>query len=98
MAGRQVEEEGEPDVRPMMKAAALSVTGDFLLLAGVVFILLGIANFTTGLLGIKGSGELLVGILIIGVAVVLLLRSREAMPRIRPPKPGAPMDKTESYR
>lgn len=90
--------EDESDARPMMRAAALSVTGDFLLLTGVLFVLLGVANFTTGLLGIKGSGEFLVGSFIICAAVALLLRSRAALPRMRAPKAGAPMDKTESYR
>jgi hypothetical protein len=102
MAGQPAAGEGEeePDVRPMMRAAALSVTGDFLLLAGIIFVLLGVANFLTGLLGIKGSGEFLVGFFIIAVAAALLLHSGQLVPRIVPkaPKVQKPMDKTESYR
>lgn len=95
------EEEAEgPDVRPMvMRAAALSVTGDFLLLVGLLFVLLGIAAFATDFLKIKGSGEFLVGFFIIVLAVVLLLRSGQLMPRMtRASKPQRPMEKSESYR
>ncbi len=101
-APKPVEEENaeEPDIRPMvMRAAALSVTGDFLLLVGLLFVLLGIASFVTDFLKMKGSGEFLVGVFIIALAVLLLLRSGQLMPRMpRAPRPQRPMEKSESYR
>jgi hypothetical protein len=99
-APKPVEEEEEVEVQPMvMRAAALSVTGDFLLLVGLLFMLLGIASFVTDFLNVKGSGEFLVGFFILALAVVLLMRSGQIMPRVRrAPKPQRPMEKSESYR
>ena len=95
------EAEGQ-DVRPMvMRAAALSMTGDFLLLVGILFVLVGVAAFITDFLKIAGSGEFLIGVLILAVAVVLLLRSGQLMPRMTRKAPGPqqqPMEKSESYR
>jgi hypothetical protein len=100
MAAQKAVEEEESDVRPMvMRAAALSVTGDFLLLVGLLFMLLGIAAFATDFLKIRGSGEFLVGFFIILLAVMLLLQSGQLMPRMpRASKPQQPMEKSESYR
>ncbi|MDD5339738.1 MAG: hypothetical protein PHV13_00630 [Candidatus ainarchaeum sp.] len=99
-APKPVEEGDEAEVQPMvMRAAALSVTGDFLLLVGLLFVLLGIASFVTDFLDVKGSGEFLVGFFIIALAVVLLMRSGQVMPRVpRAPKAQRPMEKSESYR
>jgi len=62
MAGAKAEM-GAPEgmgAQPMMvRAAALSVTGDFMLLVGMLFVLLGIASFVTDFLKVKGSGEFL---------------------------------------
>ncbi|MEW6036107.1 MAG: hypothetical protein AB1529_05830 [Candidatus Micrarchaeota archaeon] len=88
-----------PDMRPMMRSLALTATGDFFLMIGLLFILLGIASFVTDFLGIKGSGEFSVGVALVAGAIVLLWRSREAMPAMRPPLP--PMRKgntSEDYR
>jgi hypothetical protein len=105
MAGQKImegEETEGPDIRPMvMRAAALSMTGDFLLLVGVLFVLVGIAAFVTDFLKVAGSGEFLVGVLIIALAVLFLLRSGQLMPRAprRPPlQRQQPMEKSESYR
>ncbi len=99
--GAEGDEAGE-EVRPrIMRAAALSMTGDFLLLVGLLFVLLGIAAFVTDFLRVKGSGETVVGGLMIVVAVALLMRSRAAMPRMPgAPKPQRPMamEKSGSYR
>ena len=101
MAGPKAgDDDEEPAVQvpqAIMRATALSMTGDFLLFIGALFVLLGIASFLTDFLRIKGSGEFLVGGFVIVVAVVLLVRSREAMrPVPAPPKPQ--MEKSESYR
>lgn len=74
----------------MMRSLALTATGEFLLLLGVVFALLGISDFLTGLIGIKGAGGFLVGIALVLVAMVLLLRSRAGMAR-----PKLPMKRKE---
>jgi hypothetical protein len=89
-----------PGLPPMvMRAAALSVTGDFLLLVGLLFVLLGISSFVTDFLKIKGSGEFMVGFFIIALAIILIARSRQVMPRMpRAPRPQQPMEKSESYR
>lgn len=99
-SGDEAEEMEAVGMQPMvMRAAALSVTGDFLLLVGVLFVLLGIAAFVTSFLRIEGSGEFLVGCFIIALAVILITRSGQVMPRApRAPKPQPPMEKSESYR
>jgi membrane protein implicated in regulation of membrane protease activity len=105
MAGQKAgmeEDAEEPDVRPMvMRAAALSVTADFLLLVGVLFVLVGVAAFLTDFLKIAGSGEFLIGVFIIALAVLLLLRSGQLMPRMprrAPRQQQQPIEKSESYR
>ncbi len=86
-------------LQPMvMRAAALSVTGDFLLLVGLLFVLLGIASFVTDFVKIKGSGEFLVGCFIIVLAAVLIVRSGQVMPRMPKAPKEQPMEKSESYR
>ena len=78
-----------PPVDPAaaMRAMALSAVGDFMLLLGVVFILLGVANFMTDFLRIKGSGEFGVGLVMIAFALILLMRSRAAVPKAAPVRP-----------
>jgi membrane protein implicated in regulation of membrane protease activity len=80
----------------MMRSLALTATGDFLLFLGVVFVLLGIANFVTDFLRVKGSGELLVGIALVALAVALLMRSREAIPKV--PSKKKKEQRSEDYR
>jgi len=90
--------------------SALTVTGDFLLFVGLLFMMLGIAAYVTNMMGIKGSGELLVGLALIVIAAVLLVRSRDQMKKmalmqqrmrqsqmakVSKPKKSEPMD---SYR
>jgi uncharacterized integral membrane protein len=62
-----------------MRSFVLTAAGDFLLVLGVLFILLGVANFITDFLGIKGSGEVVVGLSLCIVAGVILARSSQAM-------------------
>jgi hypothetical protein len=107
MADKREGPEGQNEEMPegmgpppmVMRAAALSVTGDFLILVGLLFVLLGIAYFLTDFLRVAGSGEFLVGCFIIGVAVILIMRSSQVMPRTPgAPRPQRPMEKSESYR
>jgi uncharacterized membrane protein (DUF485 family) len=98
-----MDDEDEPppaqDMRPMMRNLALTATGDFLLMVGMLFMLLGIANFVTDFLGIKGSGEFSVGIALVAGAIVLLLRSRQAIQVMRPPLPPLRKEnRSEDYR
>lgn len=76
----------EEDARPLMRSVALSVTGEFLLLIGAVFLLWGISDFVTGFLGVKGAGQSLVGLFLIVLAFALLLRSKAMIPRPHPQK------------
>lgn len=97
-AGEAEEEEEVPAMPPMMKSIALSATGDFLLFLGIIFVLLGIASFATDFLKIKGSGEFLVGVFLVFVAMVLLMRSREAIPKMPTPGRKEKEGPSESYR
>jgi len=68
---------------PGLRFAALAMTGEFLLIFGVLFVLLGAAAFVTELFHIKGSGEILVGLMLCIVAVILLRTSAKQMPRVQ---------------
>ncbi len=84
---------------PMMRSLALTATGDFFLLVGMFFVLLGAANFITDLVRIKGSGEAAVGFALIALAIALLLRSQAAMRSMRPQRPAKrEMPRSEDYR
>ena len=85
---------------PMMRSFALTATGDFFLLVGMFFILLGAASFITDFLRVKGIGEIAVGFALVGLAVMLLLRSRAAMRRMQAPRPPVPKERvrSEDYR
>jgi len=95
-----------PSMPPVMKVAALTMTGDLLLAFGIIFMLLGIASFVTDLLGIKGFGEFLVGLGLCVIAIIILAVSRRQMKKAVPPSPPQPppaegMDKKDesaSYR
>jgi len=84
--GGMMEEEEMMNQGMMMPQAigisALTVTGDFLLFVGLLFMMLGIAAFVTNMMGIKGSGEFLVGLVLIVVAAFLLVRSRNQMKKM----------------
>lgn len=85
----------EPDMNPAVRTFALTATAEFLLFIGVVFIMLGVASFLTDYLKIKGSGEALVGIVMVVIAVALLVRMRPDAPiRIiqRPPEEQNPKE------
>ncbi len=96
-----------PPVDPAaaMRAVALSAVGDFMLFLGVIFVLLGVANFVTDFLKIKGSGEFGVGLFMITFALILLMRSRVSITKVTPVRPPtAPMvkkgkePKSDAYR
>lgn len=84
-----------------LRAMALSAVGDFMLFLGVIFVLLGIANFVTDFLKIKGSGEFGVGLVLIAFALALLLRSRASIPKMMQKRPRSPKreePKSDAYR
>ena len=88
--------DGEQEQGRLMRYVALTAVGDFILLIGLIFVFLGISGFISDFLKVKGSGEFLVGIVLVGVAFALIMRSRPAMPA-PPEKEGGPPE-TESYR
>ena len=73
---------------------AFSVLGEFLLILGVVFVLWGAAQFATKFIGIEGSGEFGIGLVMIIIAVILLSRSKmmvvPAKQAPQQPKPEKP--------
>ncbi len=82
-----MDEEGEPeqDLAPAVRSFALTATAEFLLLIGIVFVLLGVANFLTDYLKVKGSGEAIVGVAMVVVAFLLLLRMRPKVAFVQKP-------------
>jgi len=91
----------------VIQFSALAMTAEFILISGLIFILLGASAFVTSLLGIKGSGEVLVGLFLCGAAIALLAVSKRQMPKAmpRPPVPPRPRavtlgkkDESVSYR
>jgi hypothetical protein len=90
---------------PMVKAAALMMTGEFILIIGGLFVLLGLGAFVTDFLKIKGSGEVLVGLFLCAFAFALFLISgsqmqkRGAAPPVPPPAARkGKLDDSGSYR
>jgi hypothetical protein len=85
---------------PFMRAAALTMTGDLILVFGLLFILLGAAMFITDFLRIKGSGEIIVGLGLCAMAIALLAFSSRQLPKIqvvaRPPAPQPPAKMTKA--
>jgi len=63
------------------RATALAMTGEFVLILGILFFLLGLGAFITDYLRIKGSGEALVGIFLCGVALLFFFMSGRSMRR-----------------
>lgn len=92
-----MDEEQVQDPSRMMRSLALTAGGEFLLFVGIVFALLGIARFLTGLIGIEGSGDFAVGIALIIIGSFLLSRLKVAAPpqRIEEKKGSA---RSEAYR
>lgn len=80
----------------IIRSVAMNAAGDLLLLIGVVFVLLGIANFLTDYLKVKGAGEFLVGIALVLIAVILIMRSRIPIPIEK--HPVEEKKKSEDYR
>ena len=83
----------------MMKYLALSAMGEVFLLLGLIFVFLGIASFVSDFLKINGSGDFIVGVLLVGAAFIFLMRTRVMPMQVRaqkPPEPPAPP--MDSYR
>jgi hypothetical protein len=90
MDEEDIEAQPPPQMPAIMRVTAITMTGEFILVFGVIFILLGASQFVTDLLKIKGSGEVLVGLALCGVAMALFAISRREMPKIMPRPPQAP--------
>ncbi len=75
----------EPDLTTSVRTFALTATAEFLLLVGIVFVLLGVANFLTDYLKVKGSGEAIVGLAMVVIAFLLLLRMRPKIAIVQGP-------------
>lgn len=78
-----------PQLPPMVRAAALMMTGEFVLIVGILFVLLGMGAFVTDFLHVKGSGEILVGLFLCGLAFALVMVSNSQMPKAQPIQPQA---------
>jgi len=91
-----MEEEFPGPMPPQPQTIGISlsaIAGEFLLFLGLLFIMLGAAAFLTDMLGIKGSGEVLMGLVLILGASALLFRSMKGLRRVRrrmPPVGMAP--------
>jgi uncharacterized membrane protein len=86
----------------LMKSAAAMMVADIMLLLGVVFVLMGIGRFISGYLGIDGSGEGIIGIVLLALGLVILTRSKlkvsfSPVP-MAPPQPPIPEAPSDSYR
>jgi hypothetical protein len=68
-----------------IQAMLFGAVGESLLLVGALFFLVGFASFAGSLIGIKGSGEILTGILLVALGFVLVQRSRVVIREIKPP-------------
>ncbi len=84
----------DQDLTGSVRTFALTATAEFLLLIGIVFVLLGIANFLTDYLKVKGSGEAIVGLALVVIAFILLLRMKPKVGIIQ--KPPMAMEEKES--
>lgn len=99
------EEEMEPQQQmpPVLRVAALTMTGEFFLIMGALFVLLGIADFLTDFLKVKGSGDAVVGVFLVLASMALFALSRTQMPKPVPRPPVQEMgpslkDQSGSYR
>lgn len=90
------EDEAVVETGMSMRTLALTATGDFFLLIGMLFIFLGVASFVTDFIGIKGAGEFLVGVVLCAGALALLVRSRAFRPRAGPPQAPQPQEELKS--
>ena len=92
----------------VVKGAAALMAADIMLLSGFVFLLLGISKFLNDFLGVEGSGEGIVGLLMLGLGLLILLRSKMSVsfrqiqtappPGSMPPQPSPKEAPTDSYR
>ncbi|MFH0737434.1 MAG: hypothetical protein V1827_03025 [Candidatus Micrarchaeota archaeon] len=80
----------QQQIPQVIQFSALAMTAEFIMIFGVIFILLGAGQFVTDLLKVKGSGEILVGLLLCGGAVALLMFSKRQMPKAMPRVPKPP--------
>lgn len=88
--------------RKAMQFLALSALGDFLLLLGLLFLFLGAAAYLSEYFAVKGSGEISVGVLLVGAAFVLFIVGRMVFPErkagIGPGARSRPPAGDEEYR
>lgn len=75
-----------------LQAMLFGAIGESLLLVGSLFFLVGFASFLGSLIGIKGSGEILIGVILVGLGFLLISRSKIVIKSIPPrPQPKEPM-------
>ncbi len=88
----------EQDLTGSVRTFALTATAEFLLLIGIVFFLLGIADFLTDYIKIKGSGEAIVGVALVAIAFILLVRMRPRVALVQKPPPAEEVKDSGDYR
>lgn len=70
-----------------IQAMLFGAIGESLLLVGSLFFLVGFASFIGSIIGIKGSGEILLGAILIALGFLLISRSKIVIKSIPVPKP-----------
>jgi len=83
------EKKAPPKAMSPMAPLLLSATGEFLLIVGVFFAMFGAASYISVVIGIEGSGHIILAILLMIAGAILLTRSRAQM-RIRMVKSAPP--------
>jgi len=57
--------------RRLTQYIGMSALGDFLILIGLFFVFLGTAEYLTEYIGVKGSGEVGIGVFLVGAAFAI---------------------------
>jgi MFS superfamily sulfate permease-like transporter len=98
--------ENKPDQKKAMKSAIKGLSSfifymiaDFALLAGLILILFGIGEYITKVIGIAGSGNVILGLVLFIAGVIIISRAKgriqigiqpsmqQGMPPAKPPEP-----------
>ncbi|MBI5223842.1 hypothetical protein HY990_05465 [Candidatus Micrarchaeota archaeon] len=77
-------------IPPALAALMYSAFGESLILLGGLFLIVGFAAFLGSIIGIKGSGEMLVGILLLLGGLTLVKTSKLVIRQIPNPQPPVP--------
>lgn len=106
MDGRKSEEKKAVEsAMKGMRSFFFYMIADFAIIAGIVLILLGIGEFFSKIIGITGSGQILLGILLFIVGSIVLAKTRtnitigmQQPAQQQPPMPPVPPPESGSYR